>query len=81
MKLQPQTMRHVMLAMMQTEKAFVAAEDKDEMINPEAPVIVQCGDFGYEVLSVGGDPDVEGFVIQLHKKPVCKWVKGECVKL
>lgn len=81
MNFKSQTMRQVMLAMMQSEKAYVGADDKDEFINPDAPVIVQCGDFGYEVQSVGGDPDVPGFVIMLKEKPVCEWRDGECVKL
>ena len=81
MNFKSQTMRQVMLAMMQSEKAYVGADDKDEFINPDAPVIVQCGDFGYEVQSVGGDPDVPGFVIMLNEMLVCDWRVGECVKL
>ena len=81
MNLLSQSMRNVMLAMMQTEKMYVAAKDKSDQVNPDAPVVVQLGDFGYEVIGVGGDPDVEGFVLSLKEEPVCEWRDGECVRL
>ena len=36
-------------------------------------MIVQCGDFGYEVQSIGGDGDIEGFVMMLKPEKVCQW--------
>lgn len=77
-----QTMRQVMDAMIDTCKAWKKhAEIRDDIINPDVPLIVQCGDFGYEVASVGGDPDQDGFVITLKELPVCEWRDGECVDL
>jgi hypothetical protein len=56
-------------------------KSKDDMINPHAPMIVQIGDFGYEVQSCGGDGDIEGFVIMCKPEPVCEWRGMECIKL
>jgi hypothetical protein len=44
-------------------------------------MIVQIGDYGYEVQSCGGDGDVEGFVLMCKPEPVCKWENMECIKL
>ena len=51
------------------------------MIDPDAPLVVQIGDYGYEVQSCGGDGDIEGFVLMCKPDPVCKWEGMECVKL
>lgn len=50
-------------------------------INPDVPVIVQVGDYGYEVQSCGGDGDIEGFVLMCKPEPVCKWDGMEFVNL
>lgn len=77
-----QTMENIFVAMTDVfEKWESAPAYDDELINPTVPVIVQLGDCGYEVQSIGGDPDCEGFVIMLKEKPVCKWQNMEFIKL
>ena len=82
MNVRSQTMRMVLNAMSRVEQDWQrSGKPKDEMINPEAPVVVQCGDFGYEIASIGGDGDIDGFVIMLKPEPVCEWRGMECIKL
>lgn len=80
MILKSQSMRFVMATMMDVENEWQTSNDGD-MIDPDAPLIVQVGDYGYEVQSCGGDGDIEGFVIQCKEEPVCKWEGMECIKL
>lgn len=83
MILKPQSMRFVMSTMMDVEGRWQTSKwkDKSDMINPDSPMIVQVGDFGYEVQSCGGDGDIEGFVIMCKEEPVCKWDGLEFIKL
>lgn len=78
-----QSMRFVMATMMDVEEHWQNSKwkDKSDLINPDAPMIVQIGDYGYEVQSCGGDGDIEGFVIMCKEEPVCKWEGVECIKL
>lgn len=78
-----QSMRFVMGAMMDVAQAWQERghKDKDTYINPDAPMVVQIGDYGYEVQSCGGDGDIEGFVIMCKPEPVCVWAGMECIKL
>lgn len=75
MEFKSQTMRQVLAAMQDTLHRWenAHASEKPDLINPDAPLVVQCGDFGYEVQSVGGDGDIEGFVMMLKDKKVCEW--------
>jgi hypothetical protein len=77
------SMRFVMLTMMDVEDDWINSKwkDKDDMIDPDKPMIIQVGDYGYEVQSCGGDGDIEGFVIMCKEEPVCKWEGMECIKL
>lgn len=83
MILKSQSMRFVMATMMDVEHEWQSSKwkDKSDMINPDVPMIVQIGDYGYEVQSCGGDGDHEGFVIMCKENPVCKWEDMECIKL
>lgn len=83
MILKSQSMRFVMATMMEVEDHWRNSKwkSKDDLINPDAPMIVQIGDYGYEVQSCGGDGDVEGFVLMCKPEPVCKWEDMECIKL
>jgi hypothetical protein len=83
MILKSQSMRFVMATMMEVEDHWRNSKwkSKDDLINPDAPMIVQIGDYGYEVQSCGGDGDVEGFVLMCKPEPVCKWENMECIKL
>jgi hypothetical protein len=83
MNIKSQTMIDVMQAMIDTENVWLTQKDRniDDLINPNAPVIIQIGDYGYEIQSVGGDEEVEGFVIMCKENPVCKWEGMECIKL
>ena len=83
MNIKSQTMIDVMQAMIDTENVWLTQKHRniDDMINPNAPVIIQIGDYGYEIQSVGGDGEVEGFVIMCKENPVCKWEGMECIKL
>lgn len=78
-----QSMRFVMTTMMEVEDHWQNSKwkDKSDLINPDAPMIIQVGDYGYEVQSCGGDGDIEGFVIMCKEEPVCKWDGLECIKL
>jgi hypothetical protein len=77
------SMRFVMLSMMDVEDHWRNSKWKDtgDLINPDKPMIIQVGDYGYEVQSCGGDGDIEGFVIMCKDEPVCKWEGMECIKL
>lgn len=83
MKLKSQSMNFVMKTMMEVEEKWQITKwkSKDDMINPDAPMIIQVGDYGYEVQSCGGDGDIEGFVIMCKPEPVCIWAGMECIKL
>ena len=83
MKIKSQTMIDVMQAMIDVENVWLTQKDRniDDMINPNAPVVIQIGDYGYEIQSVGGDEEIEGFVIMCKENPVCKWEGMECIKL
>lgn len=85
MKLNSQSMWFVMEAMMETARAWtrdkMLGNDTSMNIDPSAPMIIQIGDYGYEVQSCGGDGDIEGFVIMCKDEPVCKWEGMECIKL
>jgi hypothetical protein len=85
MFLQPLSMAFVLKAMLDAQEARINAAinggDPDDFVNPDDPVIVQIGDFGYVVTGCGGDPDLEGFVLSVADEPVCEWVDDECIKL
>lgn len=70
-----QTMRDVLASMTDVMRRWQesSAEEREDLINPDAPIVVQCGDFGYEVQSIGGDGDIEGFVMMLKPQKVCQW--------
>ena len=78
-----QSMNFVMETMMDVAEEWEISKwkSKDDMINPNAPMIIQIGDYGYEVQSCGGDGDIEGFVIMCKPEPVCVWAGMECIKL
>lgn len=83
MILKPQSMRFVMATMMDVEQEWQRNKwkSKDDMIDPDAPMVVQVGDFMYEVISCGGDAEQQGFVIQCGDAPVGKWEGMEYIKL
>lgn len=85
MNIKSQSMHFVYEAMTDTLIAWtrdkLAGHDLSMNINPDAPMIVQVGDYGYEVQSCGGDLAHEGFVLMCKEKPVCKWEGQECIKL
>lgn len=76
-----QTLRDIARAMYQTIERFDTDPHTDDLINPDAPVIVQFGDYGYEVFSVGGDPDLDNFVLMLKPQKVCEWKETGAFKL
>ena len=78
-----QSMSFVMKTMLEVEEDWRISQwkSKDDMINPDAPMIIQVGDYGYEVQSCGGDGEIEGFVIMCKPEPVCVWAGMECIKL
>jgi hypothetical protein len=82
MNIKSQTMRMVLQAMSEAEDFWQrSGRPEDEMINPDAPVIIQLGDFAYEISSVGGDMDIDGFVICLKDMPVGEWRGLEYMKI
>ena len=76
-ELKSQSMSFVMKAMLDTQATWtrdkMEGNDLSLNINPDAPMIVQVGDYGYEVQSCGGDGDIDGFVLMCKPEPVCKW--------
>lgn len=70
-----QSMRSVLGTMMDVMQRWQGSskEFRDDLINPDAPIVIQVGDYGYEVQSIGGDFYVEGFVMMCKPEPVCKW--------
>jgi hypothetical protein len=50
---------------------YEEAEDKEEFCNPDAPLLITINGKKNYVLSVGGDPDEEGVVIEA--KPESLW--------
>lgn len=78
-----QSMRFVLSSMMDVEDLWQRSKlkNKDDMINPDVPMIVQVGDYGYEVQSCGGDEAHEGFVLMCKPEPICKWKNMKCIKL
>ena len=78
-----QTLRDIARVMYQIIERFDAEEEhnKDDLINPDAPVIVQFGDYGYEIFSIGGDPDLDNFVLMLKPQKVCEWRETGAFKL
>ena len=85
MNAKSQSMRFVMGVMtevMETRKQRQAVDEDMSMdIDPDAPLIVQVGDYGYEVQSAGGDFAHAGFVLMCKPDPVCKWEGLECIML
>lgn len=83
MEFKSQTMRQVLATMQDTIYRWESAspEVREDLINPDAPIVVQCGDFGYEVQSIGGDGDISGFVMMVKEKPVCEWRDLEFISL
>lgn len=82
MNVRSQTMRMLLTAMTAVKLEWQSLDrERGMLIDPDAPVVVQCGDFGYEISSIGGDGDIDGFVIMLKAEPVCEWRGLECIKL
>lgn len=77
-----QTMRQALGTMMDVMQRWQESSEeyRDDLINPDAPMIIQIGDFGYEVQSIGGDGEIEGFVMMCKPNPVCEWRGMECIK-
>ena len=66
-----QSARHVFEALKSMIERYEEAEDKEEFCNPDAPLLINVNGKRNYVLSVGGDPDEEGFVIEA--KPESQW--------
>jgi len=46
--------------------------------NPDSPIIVQVGEYGYELESIGKHDDIDGIVLCVKEKPVCRWKESGC---
>ena len=62
---------HVCDSFMDGMEKYMNADDKSEFVNPDAPVLVMINGKRHHILSVGGDPDEEGFVLEV--KPASYW--------
>lgn len=62
---------HVCDAFMEGMEKYMSADDKSEFVDPNAPVLVMINGKRHHILSVGGDPDEEGFVLEV--KPASYW--------
>ena len=62
---------HVNGALMDVMKKWMYADDKDEFCDPNEPLLIMINGKRHHVLSVGGDPDEKGFVLEV--KPESYW--------
>ena len=67
------TMKSLHEAMQESIEVYEESEDKDDLLNPEAPITIMVDGEKFYVLSYGGDPDEEGLV--LEAKPADWWTK------
>jgi hypothetical protein len=65
------TTRQLYVAINESIDKFEQAEDKDEMCNPDAPILISINGKKHYVLSYGGDPDEEGLILDC--KPAAWW--------
>ena len=61
------TTRQVFDALSESIEKYEAAEDKDDQCNPDVPLLINIDGKRHYVLSVGGDPDEEGLVLEVKK--------------
>ena len=63
------TLRDLLNAMVQVMQAYDAAPEdiRNDIINPDAPVLIDTGIAFYEIRSVGGDPDEEGLILETQR--------------
>lgn len=69
----PQSTKHIHQAMGKTIEMYEQAEDKSEQCNPDVPLLILLNGKKHYVLSVGGDPDEEGLILEV--KPESWWTK------
>jgi len=67
------TTKQVADALFESIDSYERADDKDDQCNPEVPLLININGKKHYVLSVGGDPDEEGLI--LEAKPASYWEK------
>jgi len=55
----------------------VDEQTKQQMVNPDAPVMVIHDDLCFQIKSFGGEQEIEGFVITVNTKPVARFFNNE----
>lgn len=60
-------------ALLESIEKWKSAEDKIEFCDPRVPLLIKIDGKKYYVLSIGGDPDEEGVI--LDAKPEFYWGK------
>lgn len=59
------TTRQVSDALLESIEKYDEVEDKDDQCNPDVPLLININGARHYVLSVGGDPDEEGLVLEV----------------
>jgi hypothetical protein len=65
------TTKHVYESLEESIEKFNESENKDEQCNPDAPLTIMINGKKHFVLSIGGDPDEEGLILEC--KPESYW--------
>jgi hypothetical protein len=71
--LMKQSAVHVCGALIEGIEKWMQVDDKDEFCDPNEPLVIMINGKRHHVLSVGGDPDEKGFVLEV--KPESYWIK------
>ena len=58
-------------ALLESIEKWKSAEEKIEFCDPRVPLLIKINGKKYYVLSIGGDPDEEGII--LEAKPTSYW--------
>lgn len=66
MNYKPLTMHDCLMTMMDVMQKWQESDeaDKDDLINPFAPMIIQTNKGYFYVLSIGGDDEFQGIIIE-----------------
>ncbi len=55
----------------------VDEQTREQMVNPDAPVMVIHDELCFQIKSFGGEQEIEGFVITVNSKPVARFMGNE----
>lgn len=55
----------------------VDEQTREQMVNPDAPVMVIHDELCFQIKSFGGEQEIEGFVLTVNSKPVARFMGNE----